>query len=363
MHAPTVSRLVPGRSFFFVAGAVLLLLAHAAHLVSESSGLFVGLAGLFLVGSVFAAVEHAEVLSLKIGEPFGSVLLAGSVTLIEVSLIVSIMLSASVGGSEIARDTVFATMMIVLNGVVGLCLLTGGILHKEQEFHTTGAAAALGVLGTLATLTLILPNFTVATPGPSYSTMQLGFVAVVSLTLYGLFLFVQTVRHRNYFTDVVEAEPHETPTGGRALASLGLLFLSLLMVVLLAEDLTPVVSAAVLSAGLNPELIGVLIAAVVLLPEGTTAFRAARANRIQTSLNLALGSALASIGLSIPAVAIVSIVTDRPITLGLEGDHIVQIVLTLIIGTITLATGRTTILQGGVHLVIFFVFLFMSAAP
>lgn len=363
MHAPSVTRPVIGRSLLFVVGAVLLLLAHAAHVVSETSGLFVGLAALFLIGSVFAAVEHAEVLSQKIGEPFGSVLLAGCVTLIEVSLIVSIMLSASTDGSEIARDTVFATLMIVLNGVVGLCLLTGGILHKEQEFHTTGAAAALCVLGTLATLTLILPNFTVATPGPSYSTMQLGFVAVVSLTLYGLFLFVQTVRHRNYFTDVIAAEPHEAPTNGRAFASLGLLLLSLLMIILLAEDLTPVVSTVVLSAGLNSELIGVLIAAVVLLPEGTTAFRAARANRIQTSLNLALGSALASIGLSIPAVALVSIVTDRPITLGLESDHIVQIVLTLIIGTITLATGRTTILQGGVHLVIFFVFLFMSAAP
>lgn len=363
MHAPPVSRLVPGRSLLFVTGAVLLLLAHAGNLIEETSGLFVGLAALFLIGSVFAAVEHAEVLSLKIGEPFGSVLLAGSVTVIEVSLIVSIMLSASPDGSEIARDTVFATLMIVLNGVVGLCLLTGGILHKEQEFHTTGAAAALGVLGTLATLTLILPNFTVAIPGPSYSTMQLGFVAVVSLTLYALFLFVQTVRHRNYFTDLVEAAPHETPSGRKALASLGLLFLSLLMVVLLAEDLTPVVSGAVLSAGLNSELIGVLIAAVVLLPEGTTAFRAARANRIQTSLNLGLGSALASIGLSIPTVALVSIITDRPITLGLESDHIVQIVLTLFIGTITLATGRTTILQGGVHLVIFFVFLFMSAAP
>jgi len=348
---------------FCIAGAVLVAAAHALHFLPATSTAYVGLSAVFLIGTVFAAVEHAEVISLRIGEPFGSIALAGAVTLIEVALIVSIILSGTGAGSSIARDTVFATLMIVLNGVVGLCLLTGGLLHREQEFHNTGSTAALAVLGTLATLTLILPNYAKSVPGPYYSPMELGFVAVISLMLYGLFLFVQTIRHRNYFSEAAEPDHGARPTGRATLVSVLILLLALVMVILLAEGLTPVVSTAVTSAGLNPELIGVLIAAVVLLPEGTTAFRAARANHIQTSLNLALGSALASIGLSIPAVAIFSMMLDRPITLGLASDHIVQIVLTLFIGTITLATGRTTIMQGGVHLVIFLTFLLFAAIP
>ncbi|MCX5495726.1 ionic transporter y4hA [Kaistia dalseonensis] len=344
-------------------GAILVLAAHALDLFGETSGLFVALAGLFLIGSVFAAVEHAEVISHRIGEPFGSIVLAAAVTVIEVSLIVSIMLSGAAEGSEIARDTVFATVMIVLNGVVGICLLAGGLLYREQEFHNTGAAAALAVLGTLTTLTLILPNFTTSVPGPFYSPLQLGFVAIVSLILYGLFLFVQTVRHRDYFLDVDTGPATEKPSNRAAAFSALMLLVALLIVILVAEDLTPTISSAVASAGLNPQLIGVLVAAVVLLPEGTTAFRAARANKVQRSLNLALGSALASIGLSIPTIAIISMLLGKPITLGLEGDHVVQIVLTLLISTITLATGRTTILQGGVHLVIFAVFVFIAAAP
>ncbi|WP_245454228.1 calcium:proton antiporter [Aquabacter cavernae] len=344
-------------------GAILTLAAHALHIFSAESGIFVTLAAVFLIGSVFAAVDHAEVVSHRIGEPFGSIILAAAVTVIEVSLIVSVMLSGSPEGSEIARDTVFATVMIVLNGVIGVCLFVGGLLHREQEFQYTGAAAELAVLGTLTTLTLILPNYTSSVPGPFYSPLQLGFVAVVSLMLYGLFLFVQTVRHRNYFLDVNAAPAEDRPSQRAAIISAVMLFVALLIVIFVAEELTPTISTAVTSAGLNPQLIGVLVAAVVLLPEGTTAFRAARADKIQKSLNLALGSALASIGLTIPTIAIVSLLLDRSITMGLEADHIVQIVLTLIMATITLATGRTTILQGGVHLVIFAAFLFIAASP
>ncbi|GGF64236.1 ionic transporter y4hA [Azorhizobium oxalatiphilum] len=344
-------------------GAVLVLVAHALHLFGEGSGLFALLAALFLIGSVFAAVEHAEVIAHKIGEPIGSLVLAAAVTVIEVSLIVSVMLTGAAEGSEIARDTVFATVMIVLNGVIGLCLLVGGLMHREQEFRSSGAAAELAVLGTLTTLTLILPNYTAAVPGPFYSPLQLGFVAVVSLLLYALFLFVQTVRHRDYFLDAEDAHASEKPSNRATALSAFMLLVALLLVILIAEELTPTISDAVRSAGLNPQLIGVLVAAVVLLPEGTTAIRAAKANKIQKSLNLALGSALASIGLSIPTIAIISLLLHQPITMGLEADHIVQIVLTLIMGTITLATGRTTILQGGVHLVIFAVFVFIAAAP
>ncbi|BCP51669.1 ionic antiporter [Kaistia sp. 32K] len=347
-------------------GAILLIAAEHLHLTGPHSNLFLWLSGVFLIGSVFSSVHHAEIVSHRIGEPFGAIILALAVTVIEVSLIVSTMLSASATeSSQIARDTVFATVMIVLNGVVGLCLLTGGILHREQQFQTKGAIGALSVMATLTTLTLILPNFTMSVPGPFYAPMQLAFVAVVSLALYALFLFVQTVRHRtDFLDDVVEPVPHHAiPTRQQAITSAGMLVVSLLLVILLAEGLTSTITQVVADIGFNAEFVGVVIAAVVLLPEGSTAFRAARTNRVQTSVNLALGSALASIGLSIPIIAVISLWLHRPITLGLEADHIVQIVLTLLASILTLMLGRTTILQGGVHLVIFLAFLLFAAAP
>jgi Ca2+:H+ antiporter len=322
-------------------------------------------AGAVLIATVFAAVYHAEVIAHRVGEPFGSLILAVAVTVIEVALIVSIMLGVE-GKAGLARDTVFAAVMIICNGVVGLCLLAGGMRHHEQGFQIQGASAALAVLAALTTLTLILPNATMTTPGPTFSTSQLVFAGVVSLLLYGSFIFIQTVRHRDYFLPA-EGGGEEThaapPSNSAALVSLGLLIAALVAIVGLAKLLTPAVEAAIARLGAPAAVVGVVIAALVLLPEGLSAVRAARANRLQTSLNLALGSALASIGLTIPAVAVVSIMLGQPLELGLDRKDTVLLALTVVVGVITLGTGRTTVLQGIVHLVIFAAFLFFAVVP
>lgn len=320
-----------------------------------------------LLVTVFAAVHHAETVAERLGDPFGSIVLAVAVTLIEVALIISLLLGegAEAGDDAIARDTVFAAIMIVLNGIIGLCLLIGGVRYHAQGFQARGATGALGVLGTVAVLGLVLPNFTEAVPGPVYAQTQLLFVAVTSLALYGLFLFVQMVRHPDDFRDAPsDGEGHGPPPDPATFRlALMLLPVALVAVVLLAESLAPAVEAAVARAGLPAALVGVAIAAVVLLPEGTAAVRAARSNRIQTSLNLAIGSALASICLTIPTIAIISIVLGQPLILGLEPKHIVLLILSLFMATLTLAMGRTTILQGGIHLVIFGAFIVIAAVP
>lgn len=323
-----------------------------------------------LVAAVFCAVHHAEVIAHRIGEPMGSLVLAISVTIIEVALIISIMLASADGGSEIARDTVFAAMMIVLTGIVGVCLMSGGIRHHEQGFQAKGATGALSVLATLATLALILPNYTVAVPGPYYSKAQLIGVGAMSLALYFLFLFVQSFRHRDDFVDAPAVaaseacDSHAVAIPARAVAtSAALLVIALVAVVMIAEGLSPAVEAAIVGAGLPGSFVGVVIASVILLPESIAAYRAARDNRLQQSLNLAMGSALASIGLTIPTVAIASVVLDIPLGLGLEAEHTVLLLLALFVSTLTVATGRTTVLQGGVHLVIFAAFLTIAAVP
>ncbi len=345
---------------------ITLAMVAAVHLIWDGAmpGWLILPAAALLLATVFSAVHHAETIAHKLGDPYGAILLAVAVTIIEVALIVSILLGAPPGTSEIARDTVFAAIMIVLNGIVGLCLLIGGVRFHEQGFQPRGATAALGVLATVAVLALVLPNYTLATPGPVYAPPQLIFVAVTSLALYGLFLFVQMIRHRDDFRDP-GAEDHDgPPPDPRAFrAALGLLPLALVAVVALAETLSPVVEGAVLRAGLPAALVGVAIAIVVLMPEGTAAIRAARANRLQTSLNLALGSALASICLTIPTVALLSLALGQPLALGLEAEHIVLLILSLFMATLTLATGRTTVLQGGIHLVIFGAFITIAAVP
>lgn len=316
-----------------------------------------------LFAAVFAAVHHAETVAHRVGQPFGSILLALAVTLIEVSLIVSILLSVPEGESSVARDTVFAAIMIVLNGIMGLCLLVGGARHHRQSFQGQSATAALGVLSTLAVLALVLPNYTKDQPGPVYAPAQLIFVAFVSLALYGLFLYVQTVRHKEDFLDEVEEESHEPVSRATFLIAILFLPVALLSVVLLAEVLSHEVESAIETAGLPEALVGVAIALVVLMPEGVASLRAARANRLQTSLNLALGSALASLCLTIPTVALISLWMGQTLILGLEAEHIVLLVLSLLMATVSLATGRTTVLQGGIHLVIFGAFLTISAIP
>ena len=329
------------------------------------NALITGLESFALIATVFAAVYHAEVVAHRVGEPFGSLVLALAVTIIEVALIVSVMITSGAEASGLARDTVFAAVMIVCNGIVGLCLLAGGVRHREQGFQLQGANAALSVLIPLTTLTMIFPNVTISSHGPTFSESQLVFAAIVSLVLWGAFVFIQTVRHRDYFLAVSRGEEaHAKPPSNKvALLSAGLLLVSLVAVVALAKALTPALERGISQVGAPKSVVGIVIAALVLLPEGLAAFRAARANRLQISMNLALGSALASIGLTIPAVAAVSLLLHIPLTLGLAPKEVVLLVVTLILSQSTLGTGRTTVLQGVVHLVVFATFLFLAVVP
>lgn len=346
--------------------ACALLAAKLAGVVSAESGLLLGGAAVLLAAAVFAAVHHAEVIALRVGEPFGTLVLALAVTVIEASLIVSLMYSGGEATVALARDTVFATVMIICNGVLGLCLFAGSLRHHVVAFRPEGTTPAVAVLATLATLTLVLPQFTRTTAGPTYSTSQLAFAGMVSLILYAVFVFVQTVRHRDYFlpADSDAENTHADPPTVRAtLVSLVLLMASLVAVVGLAKVLSPAIEGSVRAAGLPQTLVGIAIALMVLLPETLSAFQAAIRGRVQTSMNLALGSALATIGLTIPVVVVASISLELPLLLGLPPTEMVLLALTLLLTAMTVSTGRATVLQGVVHLVLFAVYLFLAMVP
>jgi Ca2+:H+ antiporter len=323
-----------------------------------------------LGAAVLAAVHHAEVVAHKVGEPFGSLVLAVAVTIIEVALIVTLMISGGEKTQSLARDTVFAAVMITLNGLLGLSLLVGALRRHVAVFNSEGTGSAFATVATIATLSLVLPSFTTSRPGPQFSPAQLGFAAVASLGLYGLFVTVQTRRHRDYFLpittagQVIDGEEHlDPPTTRATLTSLGLLLVALIAVVGLAKGVSPSIESAVAGAGLPQAVVGVVIALLVLLPETIAAARAAARDRIQTSLNLALGSAMASIGLTIPAIAIAMIWLPGPLLLGLGGTQMVLLALTVVVGTLTVVPGRANVLQGGIHLGLFAVFLFLAASP
>jgi Ca2+:H+ antiporter len=336
---------------------------------AEPSPLIVVLMAVVLAATVLAAVHHAEVIAHKVGEPFGSLVLAVAVTVIEVALIITLVISGGPETASLARDTVFAAVMITTNGIVGLCLLVGALRHGLIRFNAEGAGALLATVTTLAVLCFVLPSFTSA-PGAQFSTSQLVFVAIASLALYALFVTTQTLKHRDFFLPVapdgraLRAEDHAAaPSTRRALMSLGMLLLALVAVVGLAKLVSPSIETGVQAVGFPASFVGVIIALLVLLPESIAAVRAARRNLIQTSLNLALGSAMASIGLTIPAIAVASFFIDGPLLLGLGPTQIVLLVLTVVVSIVTLAPGRATRLQGGVHLVIFAAFVFLSIAP
>jgi Ca2+:H+ antiporter len=317
-----------------------------------------------LFGTVFAAVHHAEVIAGKIGEPYGTLLLTLAVTVIEVALIATIMLGEK-AVPTLARDTVFAVVMIVCNGLIGICILAGGLRYREQDVQVAGSSLYLSVLAVLATITLIMPNYTLTTAGPIYSAGQLGFVSVVTLLLYGVFLYTQTIRHRGYFVGSVrEPDDGGVPLSNPMLAlSIGLLMISLLAVVLLAKKFSLVVDFATALIGAPPAFAGVLVALLILLPESVAAVAAARKNDLQKSINLALGSSLATIGLTIPAVAVAAYALDKQLVLGLNTQDMVLLVLTLVLSMLTFATGRTNILFGLVHVVVFAVFVFLVFVP
>jgi len=323
-----------------------------------------------LVGVVLAAVHHAEVIAERITKPVVTLVLAVAVTIIEVALIVSLMLAEAQPNMQLPRDTVFAAVMIIITGMVGLCLLNGGLRHGENTFGELGVSSALVTLAALSILTMVLPNHTTTAPGAAYSSSQLAFVALISLVLYGAFIFVQTVKHRDYFLDatheqIVAAAERDAEVAGRASmpATLLALLVSLAAVVLLAKSLAPTLTDALDAIGAPDAATGVFIAAIVLLPESLAAYRAATLNRLQTSLNLALGSALASIGLTIPVVAALSLAMGWTLELGLGSRETVLLLLGLFVCSLSLAKGRTMVLHGVVHLVLFAVYLFTTIVP
>ena len=321
-------------------------------------------AGLLLAGAVLAAVHHAEVVAHRVGEPFGSLVLAVAVTVIEVGLIVTLMVSGGDDTATLARDTVFAAVMITCNGIVGLSLLVGALKTRLASFNAEGSATALATVSTLATLTLVVPTFTTSVPGPEFSSGQLAFAAVASIALYGLFVVVQTIRHRDYFLPEAGPDEHAEPPSDRdALISLGLLTVALVAVVGLAKLESDPIENAVDSIGAPQSAVGVLIALLVLLPETLAAVRNAQRNRVQTSFNLAYGSAMASIGLTIPAIAIATIWLEGPLELGLGSMQIVLLGISVVVGALTVLPGRATVQEGGVHIVLFLAFIFLALNP
>lgn len=326
---------------------------------SIGSGAIVNLlAGLFLVGSVMAAVHHAEVVAHRVGEPYGTIILAVAVTVLEASIIVSLMLAGGNGAEVYARNTLFAAVMLILNGILGISMVVGALKHKEQNFESKSVTIALVALVAILIITLVLPNFTTSVAGPHYSKPQLILVTVACVVIYTAFLFTQTIRHRNYFLSGAQEEHGTFISRREAILSLVLLLVCLGAVILLAKKLSPVIERGIERAGLPNELVGVAIAAVILLPEGIAAVRAASQNKYQTSINLALGSALASIGLSIPTVAILCTVLDLPLVLGLDHKSMILLALSVFTVMLSLNKGRTNGLYGTVLLVNLLMYIF-----
>ena len=359
---------IPRSAWIFPALAIILFAAATAlgftFTPSPAGLVFAAALLVILFGTVFAAVHHAEVIAARIGEPYGTLLLTLAVTIIEVALIATIMLGDK-PVPTLARDTVFAVVMIVCNGLVGICIMAGGLRYREQDVQVSGSSLYLSVLVVLATITLILPNYTLTTPGPSYSAAQLGFVSVVTIILYGVFLYTQTILHRNYFINEVTGDADDGAHASNRMfaSSVLLLLVSLLAVVLLAKKFSLVVDAGTALIGAPPAFAGILVALLILLPEGVAAIAAARKNDLQKSINLALGSSLATIGLTIPAVAITAYTLDMQLVLGLNDQEVVLLVLTFVLSMLTFVTGRTNILFGLVHLVVFAVFLLLVFVP
>jgi Ca2+:H+ antiporter len=358
---PRSAWIFPALAVLFFAGATALGVTFTP---SAAGSAFAAALLVILFGTVFAAVHHAEVIAERIGEPYGTLLLTLAVTVIEVALIATIMLGDK-PVPTLARDTVFAVVMIVCNGLVGICILAGGLRYREQDVQVAGSNLYLSVLIVMGTITLIMPNYTLTTPGPVYSAVQLGFVSVVTLLLYAVFLYTQTVRHRGYFV----GSEHDSGADGRPLSnamlglSITLLLVSLLAVVLLAKKFSLVVDFATARIGAPPAFAGVLVALLILLPESVAAIAAARKNDLQKSMNLALGSSLATIGLTIPAVAVAAYALDKQLVLGLDPQSMVLLGLTFVLSMLTSGTGRTNILFGLVHVVVFAVFVFLVFVP
>lgn len=357
------------RPTYFAVPLIALALLALSWERALTFSLLLGL-GAVLVATVFVAVHHAEVVALRAGEPFGSLILAVAVTVIEVGMIIVLILDDPAAARDLPRDTVFAAVMITTTGIVGASLLVKTLRNKVATFNAEGVGGALGALAALSVLSLVLPSVTTSSPGPTFTPFQLAFAAIASLAMYLTFVAVQTVRHRDYFLPPIKPSvnqsesAHVTPPSSKlAWWSLAALFGSLVAVVGLAKVTSPLVTTVVSEFGLPQMVVAVSIAVVVLLPESVSAIKAAYSGRTQTSLNLAYGSALASIGLTIPVIAVFSILFGYEVNLGLNPSEITLLFLTLVVSTLTLVQGRATLLQAAVHLGIFGSFLMVVFAP
>lgn len=350
--------------FHFASFGCILVLGYLYSVSTLNIGLV--LVSLFFLGlAVMTAIHHAETIAKRVGPSIGTLILAIAVTVIEVGLILSMMATASEGGSFIARDTVFSAVIVVANGITGFCFLLGGLRYKELGFQTEGTSSLLAVLATLVGVTLVLPNFTVSTPGPTYSSAQLIFVSAASIFLYIALVWTQTVTHKDYFADS-EASPvaaADIPSNSTMIWSALTLVISLIAVIGLAKLLSPSIETGLAAIGAPKAAVGIVLALLVLLPEAGAALSAARSNQLQSSLNLALGSGAASVALTIPAISIYSIMTGEQVSLGLDSKGISFLLLTFIVSSLTLVTGKTSALKGIVHLVILFSYIALSFMP
>jgi Ca2+:H+ antiporter len=350
-------------AIFFAAGSQLVeIIGHPVVLVVVFLWLFA-----VIVWSAISVVRHADCLAVKLGEPYGTLILTLSAISIEVVMISTAMLHGA-NNPTLGRDAVFAVIMIALNGLVGLALLLGGLRHGEQYYNLLGVNSYLNVIMTLAVLGLVLPVFTISTGGPTFSTEQAIFLIATSLLLYGIFLLIQTVRHRYYFMEsedtVVKGKSSHHPLKVRSITFHSTtLLLYLFAVILLAEKFAIPLDNSIEQFHMPQEFGGAIIAVLVLSPEGLGAIRASMHNQLQRSINILLGSVLATIGLTIPAVLTIGLITKRTVTLGVQGGNLPLLLLTLAVSVVTFTSRKTNVLQGCIHLLLFAVFVLLIFAP
>src|SRR5438046_6327731 len=340
-------------AIFFAAGDQLVeIVAHPVAVIVVFLWLFA-----VILWSAICVVRHADCLAIKWGEPYGTLILTLSAISIEVVMISTAMLHGA-NNPTLGRDAIFAVVMIALNGLVGLSLLLGGLRYREQYYNLQGVNSYLNVIMTLAVLGLVLPNFTTSKSGPNFSTEQEVFLIVVSLLLYGIFLLIQTVRHRRYFMEpedvVIPPTSAHHPVQVRSTAfHAAMLLLYLVAVIFMAEKFAIPLDNSIEKFHMPTAFDGTIIAALVLSPEGLGAVRASLENQLQRSINILLGSVLATIGLTIPAVLTIGLITKRPVTLGVEGGNLPLLLLTLAVSIVTFTSRKTNVLQGCIHLLLF----------
>jgi len=324
--------------------------------------LFIWLLGI-IFWSAFGVVHEAEEIAEILGEPFGTLVLTLSIVVIEVALISAVMLSSK-AVPTLGRDTMFAVLMIVLNGVVGLGLLIGGLRHHQQSFNLQGASAYLVVTIPLAVIALVLPNFTTSSSGGTLSSTQAALFSLLTIALYGIFLWLQTGRHRGFFQAAGSMAPDAShlPHGakpGSLKRRIALLLLSILPIVILSKSLAKLLDAGIEALAAPTALGGIIIAMIVFTPEGISALRAVAANQLTRAINLCLGAAASTLGLTVPAVLVIGLISDQNVVLGLSSANMVLLSATLVLNGITFSGARTTMLEGAVHLSLFAVFLIL----